>query len=161
FSTRNRKMVEDTSFYGGIPLWQLVQQHGMKSAAFYWVGSEAKVRGSFPNYYRLYEATVKNEERVEQTIRWLKLPETDRPHFISLYFSLVDHEAHTSGPTSQQTIKAIQTADSLMGMLMTKIKKLKIPVNLVVVSDHGLYEMKREEKVFRYVNQLINVNDSS
>src|SRR5690606_29414057 len=120
FVTRNKKMVEDSSFYGGLPLWQLVQQHGMKAAAFYWVGSEANVRGSFPDYYRSYDVTVKNEERVEQTIRWLKLPETDRPHFISLYFSLVDHEAHTSGPTSQQTIKAIQTADSLMGMLMTK-----------------------------------------
>ncbi|HET9053541.1 MAG TPA: ectonucleotide pyrophosphatase/phosphodiesterase [Cyclobacteriaceae bacterium] len=161
YSTRNRKMVEDTSFYGGVPLWQLVQQHGMKSASFYWVGSEAKVLGSFPDYYRLYDATVKNEERVEQTINWLRLPEGERPHFISLYFSLVDHEAHTSGPTSAATQKAVHTADSLLGMLMTKIETINLPVNLVVVSDHGLYEMKREEKVFRYVNKLININDTA
>ncbi len=50
YKTKDRTMVEDPSFYGGIPLWQLAQQHGMKSASFYWVGSEAKVLGSFPDY---------------------------------------------------------------------------------------------------------------
>jgi hypothetical protein len=41
--------------------------------------------------------------------------------FISLYFSLVDHEAHTSGPTSKQTHKVLHTADSLLGMLMDNV----------------------------------------
>lgn len=159
YATKNRTMVEDPSFYGGVPLWQLARQHGMKSASFYWVGSEAKILGTFPDHYRLYDAKVKNEERVNQTIDWLKLPAKDRPQFISLYFSFVDTEAHTSGPTSLQTQQVLHTADSLLGMLMTKIGKLKLPVNIVVVSDHGLHEMKREEKVFRYVNQLINTTD--
>lgn len=161
YATKNRLMVEDSTFYGGTPLWQLTRQHGMKSASFYWVGSEAKILGSFPDYYRLYDARVKNEERVAQTINWLKLPEADRPHFISLYFSLVDHEAHTTGPTSIQTQKVLHTADSLLGMLMTKLETIKLPVNVIVVSDHGLYEMKREEKIFRYVSQLINIHDKS
>lgn len=161
YATKNRAMVEDSSFYGGTPLWQLAQQQGLKSAAFYWVGSEAKILGSFPDYYRLYDPKVKNEERIEQTINWLKLPEAERPHFISLYFSMVDHEAHTTGPTSVQTQKVLHSADSLVGMLMSEIKKVKLSVNIVIVSDHGLYEMKREEKVFRYVDQLINTKDSS
>ena len=161
YSSKRRAAVEDTSFYGGTPLWQLARQHGIKSASFYWVGSEAKVLGSFPDYYRLYDVNVKNEERVEQTISWLKLPEAERPHFISLYFSLVDHEAHTTGPTSIQTQKVLHTADSLLGMLMTKVEATKLPVNIVVVSDHGLFEMKRSEKVFRYVDQLINTKDTS
>lgn len=161
YATKNRMMVEDSSFYGGTPLWQLTQQHGMKSASFYWVGSEGRILGSHPDYYRVYDAKVKNEDRIEQTINWLKLPETDRPHFISLYFSIVDHEAHTTGPTSFQTQKILHTADSLLGMLMKKLEKIELPVNIIVVSDHGLYEMKREEKVFRYVNQLININDKS
>jgi predicted AlkP superfamily pyrophosphatase or phosphodiesterase len=161
YTTKKRHMVENSSFYGGTPLWQLTQQHGMKSASFYWVGSETKIHGSFPDYYRLYDVKVKNEERVEQTINWLKLPEADRPHFLSLYFSLVDQEAHTSGPTSKQTHKVLHTADSLLGMLMDNVEQLKLPVNIVVVSDHGLYEMKRDEKVFRYVDQLIDTKDTS
>lgn len=156
YATKNRVMVEDPSFYGGVPLWQLAQQQGMKSASFYWVGSEAKILGSYPDYYRLYDPKVKNEERVEQAIDWLNLPAAERPHFISLYFSIVDHEAHTTGPTSPETQKVLHTADSLVGMLMTKLEMIKLPVNLVIVSDHGLYEMKREAKVFAHVNKLID-----
>lgn len=161
YATKNRVMVEDSSFYGGTPLWQLAQQQGLKSASFFWVGSESKIQGSFPDYYRLYDPKIKNEERIEQTIAWLKLPEAERPHFISLYFSMVDHEAHASGATSTQTQKVLHAADSLVGMLMREVKKITLPVNIVIVSDHGLYEMKREEKVFRYVNQLINTKDTS
>ncbi|HNL46136.1 MAG TPA: ectonucleotide pyrophosphatase/phosphodiesterase, partial [Cyclobacteriaceae bacterium] len=39
YKTKDRTMVEDSSFYGGVPLWQLAKQQGMKSASFYWVGS--------------------------------------------------------------------------------------------------------------------------
>ena len=34
YATKKRQTVEDPSFYGGTPLWQLTQQHGMKSASF-------------------------------------------------------------------------------------------------------------------------------
>lgn len=161
YVTKNRIMVENPAFYGGTPLWQLAQQQGLKSASFFWVGSEAKILGSWPDYYRMYDVKIKNEERITQTINWLKLPEAVRPHFISLYFSMVDHEAHTSGPTSVQTQRVLHSADSLVGMLMSEVSKIKLPINIVIVSDHGLYEMKREEKVFRYVDRLINTKDTS
>lgn len=161
YAIKKREMVEDPVFYGGTPLWQLAQQQGMKSASFYWVGSEAKIQGSYPDYYKEYDPKVSNEERITQTINWLNLPEAQRPHFISLYFSLVDHEAHATGPTSVQTQKVLQSADSLVGVLMSEVKKIKLPINIVIVSDHGLYQMKREEKVFRYVFKLINPTDTS
>jgi alkaline phosphatase D len=161
YYTKNRLAVEDPSFYGGTPLWQLAQQHGLKSASFFWVGSETKIQGSFPDYYRMYDVKIKNEERIEQAVNWLKLPEAIRPHFISLYFSMVDHEAHATGPTSVEIQKVLHSADSLVGMLMNEVRKLKLPVNIIIVSDHGLYDLKREEKVFRYVDQLINTKDTS
>lgn len=161
YAIKKRDMVEDPVFYGGTPIWQLAQQQGMKSASFYWVGSEAKIQGAYPNYYKLYDPNVSNEERVDQTINWLKLPEAERPHFISLYFSLVDHEAHETGPTSMQTQKVLHTADSLLGMLLDKAQATRLPINIVVVSDHGLYEMKREEKVFVYLSKLIDTKNTS
>lgn len=161
YAIRKREMVEDPSFYGGTPLWQLAQQHGMKAASFFWVGSEAKIQGSRPDYYKLYDPKIENEERITQAVKWLQLPEAERPHFISLYFSMVDHEAHSSGPTSLETQKVLHSADSLIGMLMSEVQKIKLPINILIVSDHGLYEMKRQEKVFRYVDRLINVKDSS
>jgi predicted AlkP superfamily pyrophosphatase or phosphodiesterase len=161
YAIKKREMVEDPVFYGGTPLWQLAQQQGLKSASFYWVGSEAKILGSYPDYYKIYDPKVSNKERIDQTITWLNLPEAERPHFISLYFSLVDHEAHETGPTSLATQKVLHTADSLIGMLMDKVQTTKLPVNIVVVSDHGLYEMKREEKVFVYVSKLIDTKNTS
>lgn len=161
YYTKNRKAIEDPSFYGGTPLWQLVQQHGLKSASYFWVGSETQIQQSFPDHYRVYDVKVKNEKRVEQTINWLKLPEAERPHFISLYFSFIDSEAHESGPTSERTQRVLHSADSLVGMLMSELEKIKLPVNVIIVSDHGLYDLKREEKVFRYVDRLINIKDTS
>ena len=38
----------DGSWYGGIPLWSLAEQQGMRSACFLWPGSEAKIADS-PN----------------------------------------------------------------------------------------------------------------
>src|SRR5687768_6178919 len=42
YSMRNRGAVTDPVFYGGTPLWQLAKQHGIKSASYFWVGSELK-----------------------------------------------------------------------------------------------------------------------
>lgn len=161
YAIKNREMVGDSSFYGGTPLWQLAQAHGLKAASFFWVGSEVKIKGRFPDYYRLYDAGIKDEGRVQQTLDWLKLPETERPHFISLYFSLVDTEGHTSGHQSLKLKQTVQKADSLLGMLLNGVKNTGLPVNVVVVSDHGMLEMKREERVFVYVNKLIDVNNKS
>lgn len=161
YAIKNRTMVADTSFYGGTPLWQLAQERGLKSASFFWVGSETKIKGRFPDYYRMYDAKVKDEERVQQTLDWLKLPEAERPHFISLYFSLVDTESHASGHQSEKLKQTVQKADSLLGMLLDGIKKIDLPINTVVVSDHGMLEMKREDRVFIYINKLINISDTS
>src|SRR5690349_15464620 len=54
YAMRDRKAVLDTTFYGGVPLWQLAQRHGMKSASYFWVGSEVPLRGRYPDYYLPY-----------------------------------------------------------------------------------------------------------
>jgi predicted AlkP superfamily pyrophosphatase or phosphodiesterase len=161
YAIKNRIMVEDTSFYGGTPLWQLAQEQGLKSASFFWVGSETKIRGQYPNYYRFYDAQLKDADRVAQTLAWLELPEAERPNFISLYFSLVDTEGHASGYQSEKLKQTVQKADSLLGMLLDGIKKIDLPINTIVVSDHGMLEMKREDRVFVYVSKLIDVNNKS
>ena len=103
YGMRNRALVENPAFYGGLPLWQLVQKNGMKSASYFWVGSETAIAGSFPDYYHIYDGDVNNDDRITAVIDWLKLPQDQRPNYISLYFSLVDSESHASGPNSEKT----------------------------------------------------------
>lgn len=156
YSIGNRERVENPAFYGGLPLWQLVQQNGMKSASYFWVGSEAPVAGEFPTYYHQYDGSVPNEDRVEAVINWLKLPETERPHFISLYFSLVDDAGHDNGPDHEETGKAVQEADRMLGLLKSGVDELDLPVDIILVSDHGMEPIYPKRENFIVLGDLMD-----
>ena len=83
-----------------------------------------------------------DEKRIDQVIAWLRLPAAQRPHFITLYYSNVDHAGHQYGPDSPQTAAAVQHVDQLVGDLWAELARLQLPVDLIVVSDHG---MEREQ----------------
>ncbi len=128
----------DGSWYGGTPLWVLAEQQGMRAACFFWPGSEAAIGGVRPSYYLHYSDKFPNAARVDQVLDWLKLPEADRPHFITLYYADVDHAGHEYGPDSPQTRAAVVEVDSMVGKLRAGLAALHLPVDLVVVSDHGM-----------------------
>ncbi len=148
FAIKKRNMVQDSFYYGGTPLWQLVQTYGMKSASFFWVGSEAPVAGRYPDYYRYYDDGIPDRQRIETVLEWLRLPEEMRPQFISLYFSVVDDVTHRFGPDASQSVDALHYADSLLGELISGVRSIDLPVNIIVVSDHGMYPMKAGEDKF-------------
>src|SRR5579863_3743282 len=100
YSYTNPATSHDGSWYGGEPLWVLAEKQGMRTACFFWPGSEAAIEGVRPTYYMKYDSKFPNEKRVEQVLDWLKLPEAQRPHFITLYFSLTDSRGHEYGPES-------------------------------------------------------------
>jgi alkaline phosphatase D len=128
----------DGSWYRGVPLWSLAEKQGMRAACFFWPGSEAEIAGARPSYYLKYDDAVPDEERIDQVVDWLKLPEPKRPHFITLYFGEVDHAGHKFGPDAVETRAAVRHLDSVIGTLRAHLGKLHLPVDLVVVSDHGM-----------------------
>ncbi|MBP1617452.1 MAG: alkaline phosphatase family protein [Bacteroidetes bacterium] len=155
YSTSNRLLVENPLYYGGLPLWQLVQQNGMKAASFFWPGSETKIAGSYPDYWKKYDGRVPNEARIDTVVHWLSLPQKDRPVFVSLYFSLTDEVGHQFGPFSDETRKAVLECDRLLGLIMAQLEAKHLEVNVVLVSDHGMAEIEpkaekllAEEKLF-------------
>ena len=90
YSMKDKDAVTEGSWYGGEPIWSLVESAGMRSATYFWVGSEAEISGRRPTYYFDYDGKVSNQDRFDQAYEWLILPEGTRPNFISLYFSTVD-----------------------------------------------------------------------
>jgi len=130
--------VTDGSWYNGIPLWSLAESQGMRSACFFWPGSEARIAGYQPTYYLHFDDKVDDEARIDQVIAWLKLPEADRPHFITLYYSEPDHAGHQFGPDAAETKAAVLKVDGLIGKLKTGLDTTHLPIDLVVVSDHGM-----------------------
>jgi predicted AlkP superfamily pyrophosphatase or phosphodiesterase len=128
----------DGSWYGGIPLWSLAEKQGMRSACFFWPGSEAEIASERPSYYLHFDDHFPDQARIQQVVAWLQLPPAERPHFITLYYSNTDHAGHEFGPDALQTAEAVHHVDDLVGELEAKLKQLPLPIDLFVVSDHGM-----------------------
>jgi len=48
YAINNRKMVEDKRFYSGEPIWNTAGRQGLKTASYFWVGSETPVNDMQP-----------------------------------------------------------------------------------------------------------------
>ena len=138
YAISDAKAVTDGSWYSGVPLWSLAEQQGMRSACLFWPGSEAKIAGELPSDYLHFDDKVDESARIDQVLAWLKQPEETRPHFITLYYSDVDHAGHQYGPDAPETKAAVAKVDALVGKLHAALDATGLPIDLVVVSDHGM-----------------------
>jgi alkaline phosphatase D len=133
-----RNSATDGTWYRYKPLWVVAEQQKVKSAAMFWPTSDAEIAGVRPSYWSKYDGSFPNEKRVAKVLEWLKMPEADRPHFITLYFSDVDSAGHAFGPDAPETAKAVERVDKLVGDLWAGIQQIALPINIIVVSDHGM-----------------------
>ena len=138
YSYHDPKTSGDGSWYGGVPLWSLAEKQGMRSACLFWPGSEAEIAGKRPSYYLHFDNKIDENKRIDQVIAWLNLPAEQRPHFVTLYYSNVDHAGHEYGPGSPQVAEATKHVDELIGRLEEKLDGLHLPIDLIVVADHGM-----------------------
>lgn len=134
----DKTQVADGSWYGGTPLWVLAEKQQMLSASFYWVASEADIQNTRPSYYYIYNEKISIANRINTVKNWLSLPEEKRPHLITFYFPQVDHDAHYYGPDDSRVTTTVQFIDSSINALQQTLQPLGLPINYIVVSDHGM-----------------------
>jgi len=144
YSYHDPKSSGDGSWYGGVPLWSLAEKQGMRSACLFWPGSEAEIAGERPSYYLHFDNKIDEYKRIDQVIAWLRLPAEQRPHFITLYYSDVDHAGHEHGPGSPQVADAVKHVDDLVGRLEKELDDLHLPIDLIVLADHGMERVQGE-----------------
>lgn len=156
YAMKMKDRVQDPYYYSGTPLWKLAKDNNIRSASFFWVGSELPKEELRPDYFYPYDESVADTLRVDQVIKWLGLPVNERPHFITLYFSSPDHEGHLFGPESPEAKKAAVNADRLLSRLRNGVKETGLPVNLIVVSDHGMFELKNEAANYIFLDEIID-----
>lgn len=147
FRKADRKMAIDSSWYNGKPLWVLAEEQKMLSAVFYWPGSEISMNGIKPTYLFNYSEIIPLERRINVVKDWLHLPAERRPHFIALYFPQVDKAAHENNPDSEETKAAVQLLDNAIGKLVEVADNSKLPINFIVLSDHGMTTVDRENTI--------------
>lgn len=138
-------VVRDDRWYMGETIWSWAGRQGVKSASFFWPGSETRLAYKHPTYFKHYDGGISHEQRIDGIIQWLSLPEADRPHLLFLYFSDTDDSGHEFGPRSEQLNAAVALVDRKIGLLLKRLEAIDMEqkVNLVVVSDHGMTALKR------------------
>ncbi|WP_211093073.1 ectonucleotide pyrophosphatase/phosphodiesterase [Chitinophaga polysaccharea] len=141
YKVGNRDAVEDGTWYNGVPLWVLAEKQQMLSASYFWVGSESAIQNVRPTYYFKYQEKTEIDQRIQTVVNWLQLPEEQRPHLITFYFPEVDHMGHKYGPDSDSTRNSVQFVDAAIGKMVAAVNQLHLPVNFIVVSDHGMMEV--------------------
>jgi predicted AlkP superfamily pyrophosphatase or phosphodiesterase len=138
YRVSDRTAVQDSSWYGGLPIWVLAEQQHMVTANYFWVGSEAAIAGMYSTYYYYYNTTTSMDSRLQTVKDWLSLPEDRRPHLILFYMSQVDHAEHLYGPDSREADEAVHLVDDAIGKMTRMVDSLHLPVNYIFVSDHGM-----------------------
>lgn len=147
FRRADKKMAVDSSWYNGKPLWVLAEEQKMLSAIFYWPGSEISMNGIKPTYLYNYSEIIPIDRRIGIVKNWLELPNERRPHFIALYFPQVDKASHASTADSEETRAAVQVVDDAVGKLIAVAEKTGLPINFIVLSDHGMTAVSNENTI--------------
>ena len=149
YSLSDRSKVKDPKFYGGEPIWVTAEKQDVKTASYFWVGTEAPIGGIYSSKWKKYEHNFPFEARIDSIVSWFSLPLNERPRFCSLYFHEPDWTGHETGPQSSETGAVVRHLDSLFGDLITKLGQLPISskLNIIALADHGMAEISSDRTV--------------
>lgn len=150
FRMGDRKAVEDSIFWEGEAIWETAEKQGVKTASYFWVGTESNNRYR-PLQRKFYEDNFPFNQQIDTVLGWLSLPAGERPRLIMFYFNEPDKTSHDFGPVSIQTKEVVGKLDKLVGYLMsglTKIsKKSPLDIDLIILSDHGMGYIPENQQV--------------
>lgn len=120
------------------PIWITAEKAGLRTATMFWPGSEVAFDGRRPSDWMRYDQNIGNVQRVNTLLDWLRRPASIRPAFATIYFDTVDTIGHKFGPDSVEVNEALAEVDARIGELVDGAKALGVPLNLVIVADHGM-----------------------
>lgn len=131
----------DAAWLRAEPLWCAAERQGVRSAVFFWVGSETPWEGVAATYRMApFDGGVGEDEKVRQILAWLDLPAAERPRLVMSWWHGADAAGHRDGPDAPSVTAAMRQQDAALGALLAGIdaRGLWSAVTLVVVSDHGM-----------------------
>ena len=141
--------VRNPMWYKGEAFWETAGKNNIITASFFWPGSELNDKNRRPTYYKNYKHNLPYRKRIDGVVEWLKLPQRERPHFVTLYFHDTDSFGHKFGPNSPEINQSIQRMDSLVGYLNSELIKIGMAdsLNIIFLSDHGMTEISSKRTI--------------
>ncbi len=129
------------------PIWSIARRHGMRTAVYFWVGSEGPWRdGPGPSEFRKFSSRTREETKVNRILAWLSIPDPEqRPRLIMSWFHGADHASHVSGPESAEVTESLKPQDHQIARLVREMEARGLfeTTTLIFVSDHGMVEAPR------------------
>ncbi len=149
FRIGDTSSVRNGRWYWGEAIWQTAERQGLKTASYFWPGSELTLKYRRPTYFEFYDESISYEARIRQAVNWLSLPEDERPRLITLYFDEPDKEGHHFGPDSPETDAALKRLDETLASLLDSLERhhLSEKTNIIVVSDHGMTKINSRDVI--------------
>lgn len=147
---------KDGRWWGGEPIWATLQRQGGIAATMFWPGSEAEIAGQRPAHYVPFDKNLSPDARVDQVLAWLDLPAQARPRLFTLYFDQYDIAAHEHGTAAPQSLRTLRRVDHALARLRDGLRArgLDGSTDLVVLSDHGMADVPREQ--VRYLDDQLD-----
>ncbi|KAJ2995007.1 hypothetical protein HDV02_001133 [Globomyces sp. JEL0801] len=126
------------------------EMQGLVTGTAFWPGSEAKHNGLRATYWKKYNASTTIDEQLDWVYEWLEKPIEQRPSFLAIYISEIDHSGHLEGPDSKLVNDSLVNVDTKLQALYEGIEKRRIlpQTTFVVVSDHGMAATDLKKVIF-------------
>ena len=137
---------DDSNLIDVPPIWVLAEQQNITTGIYFWVGSETDWNGWQATYkYAPFDANVKEEEKIDQVIEWLDMPDEIRPKLIMTYWDGTDSVGHIYGTKHPKIYEQTLRQDRMLGLLFSRLEAINAwqYVTLLLVSDHGMIDVNR------------------
>ena len=134
----------DASWIEAEPLWISAERQGVRSAVFFWVGSETDWGDRGASYRKSpFKSGVREKTKVNQILEWLDLPDTTRPGLIMSYWRGADSVGHRKGPVDPDIAEQLRGQDRQLLRLLEGLdaREAWADTTLIIVSDHGMAEV--------------------
>jgi predicted AlkP superfamily pyrophosphatase or phosphodiesterase len=131
----------DASWLEAEPIWVSAERQGVRSAVFFWVGSETDWHGVGATYRKSpFDSHISESTKVEQILAWLDLPAERRPRLVLSWWHGADSVGHRDGPDSPKIAAALLEQDRALAALLAGLDARGAwpDTTLIIVSDHGM-----------------------
>ena len=135
---------DDANLIDVPPIWVLAEQQGITTGIYFWVGSETQWNGWQAKYkYAPFDASIREEEKIDQVIAWLEMDEDTRPNLIMTYWDGTDSVGHIHGTKHKKIREQMVRQDQMLGLLFARLEEINAwdYVTLLLVSDHGMIDV--------------------
>ncbi|KAJ8383097.1 hypothetical protein SKAU_G00038750 [Synaphobranchus kaupii] len=144
---------------GSEPIWVTMQKLKKNVYMYYWMGCEVDILGVRPTHCEEYVFSQSEKsftDSIEKAVNVL----SGRADMAAVYYDKLDVDGHHYGPLSTEVRMTVHRIDLAIQTLNQRIKdkNLQNDLNLILLSDHGITEIKWMDKVIE-LELYINMSD--